>query len=197
MLERLRSHLTYANVMSTLAAFAAIGGGVAWAIETNSVKSKHIVNGQVKAVDIKDGDVPDDATTDAVNAARLDGVESDGYVGSQVPLDGPNTSSLDYQSRFLDTATTGSSFEFGLGLVIENVGVADQFRVCAQGNAIDAVVYVGATRTQVAVPASTCSTNFTIPDDGDFRISGSRAQVFGVYSGNSEDAYLLHGLEPG
>lgn len=76
MFERIRRHLTYANVMSTIAAFAAIGGGVAWALEANSVKSKHIVNGQVKRADIKDKAVrASKVAPDALDAAHLAEVE--------------------------------------------------------------------------------------------------------------------------
>ena len=48
MLSRVRSQLTYANVMATVAVFLALGGGIAWALGTNSVKSKHIKDGQVR-----------------------------------------------------------------------------------------------------------------------------------------------------
>ena len=76
MFERIRRHLTYANVMSTIAAFAAIGGGVAWALEANSVKSKHIVNGQVKKADIRDEAVrASKVKPDALDATHLAGVE--------------------------------------------------------------------------------------------------------------------------
>jgi hypothetical protein len=54
MLTRLRGALTYANVMATVAVFLALGGG-AYAVTTlapNSVRSKHIVNGQVRRPDI-------------------------------------------------------------------------------------------------------------------------------------------------
>ncbi len=50
MLTRLRSRLTYANVVATIALFVALGGG-AYAVlklPKNSVKSKQIKNGQVK-----------------------------------------------------------------------------------------------------------------------------------------------------
>ena len=57
MLARIRSRLTYANVMATIAVFMALGGGVAWALGTNSVKSKHILDGQVKTPDLGDGAV--------------------------------------------------------------------------------------------------------------------------------------------
>jgi hypothetical protein len=50
----IRRHLTYANVMATIAAFIALGGGAyaAFHLPRNSVKSKHIVNGQVKERDL-------------------------------------------------------------------------------------------------------------------------------------------------
>jgi hypothetical protein len=46
----MRKHLTYANVMSTLAALFALSGGVAYA--ANTVFSSDIVDGEVKAADI-------------------------------------------------------------------------------------------------------------------------------------------------
>ncbi len=50
----MRSRLTYANVMSTLCLFLLLGGGAyaAFKLPNNSVKSRHIVNGQVKARDL-------------------------------------------------------------------------------------------------------------------------------------------------
>jgi hypothetical protein len=53
-LARLRPHLTYANVMSTLCLFALLGGSAVAAtqLSRNSVRSKHIKNRQVKRVDL-------------------------------------------------------------------------------------------------------------------------------------------------
>jgi hypothetical protein len=50
----IRSKLSYANVVATLALFLALGGGAVAAISLprNSVKSKHIGKGQVKRADI-------------------------------------------------------------------------------------------------------------------------------------------------
>jgi hypothetical protein len=50
----IRSRLTYANVVATLALFVALGGGAVAAVSLskNSVKSRHIANGQVKRSDI-------------------------------------------------------------------------------------------------------------------------------------------------
>jgi hypothetical protein len=53
-MTRIRSHLTYANVMATIAVFIALGGGAyaAFHLPKDSVKSKHIVDGQVKPHDL-------------------------------------------------------------------------------------------------------------------------------------------------
>jgi hypothetical protein len=54
MLARLHRHLSYANVMATIALFVALGGSsyAAIALSNNSVKSKHIGKGQVKRSDV-------------------------------------------------------------------------------------------------------------------------------------------------
>ena len=54
MLGKLHAHMTYANVMSTLAVFLALAGGIAWALGRNDVKSRHIAPNQVKAADTSD-----------------------------------------------------------------------------------------------------------------------------------------------
>ncbi len=54
MLGKLRSRLTYANVMATLGVFVALGGT---AYAANTVFSTDIVDGQVKSVDIGNGEV--------------------------------------------------------------------------------------------------------------------------------------------
>jgi hypothetical protein len=54
-----RRHLTYANVMATVAVFIALGGSAYAGItlSRNSVKSVHIANGQVRSADIRNGSV--------------------------------------------------------------------------------------------------------------------------------------------
>lgn len=63
-MNRIRTKLTYANVMSTLAVILVIGGGTAWAagLGRNSVHSRNIAPGAVKTSDLANG---------AVNADRL------------------------------------------------------------------------------------------------------------------------------
>jgi hypothetical protein len=56
MFKRLRESLTYANVMVTLLTFVVLGGGAYAALHLpkNSVRSKNIVNGQVKGPDVSE-----------------------------------------------------------------------------------------------------------------------------------------------
>jgi hypothetical protein len=63
---RSRDRHTPALVISVLALFIALGGS-AWALKTNSVRSRTIVNGQVKTSDLDDGAV----TSSKVAAAHL------------------------------------------------------------------------------------------------------------------------------
>ena len=53
-MRKLQSRLTYANVMSTIAAFLALSGGIALALGRNDVKSRNIAPGQVKLSDTND-----------------------------------------------------------------------------------------------------------------------------------------------
>ena len=53
--RKLRPQLSFANVVSVIALFVALGAGAyAAGLRPNSVKSKHIVNGQVKGQDVAD-----------------------------------------------------------------------------------------------------------------------------------------------
>ena len=55
-MRRIRDHMTYANVMATLAVFLVLGGGAYAAIHLprNSVSSRNIKNGEVKSQDVED-----------------------------------------------------------------------------------------------------------------------------------------------
>jgi hypothetical protein len=56
MLKWLVSKLSFANVAAAIAVFIALGG-VAYALEDNSVGSRHIINGEVRSVDIQNDGV--------------------------------------------------------------------------------------------------------------------------------------------
>jgi hypothetical protein len=80
LLAGIRSRLTYANVVASLALFIALGG-VAWAAAT--IKSGDVVDNSLKSVDLKDGKgvqgadvVPDSLTGGAIDESSLNEVPS-------------------------------------------------------------------------------------------------------------------------
>ena len=74
-MTHLRSKLSYANVMASIAVFAALGGGAFAATikaDKDSVVSSSIKNGKVKSADLKDGGVgTNDIAGGAVTTAHL------------------------------------------------------------------------------------------------------------------------------
>jgi hypothetical protein len=71
-LLRLKTHLSYANAMATLAVFIALGGG-AYAVTAgkNTVTSKSIRNGAVKSEDVQDNGL----TGIDINESTLQGIQ--------------------------------------------------------------------------------------------------------------------------
>ena len=91
-MRNLPRHLTYANVMSTLAAIFALGGGVAYAADTvfssdivdGEVKTADIGNNQIRSVDVRDDSLANGGLTGAdINEASLDLVQGDGKAVGQ------------------------------------------------------------------------------------------------------------------
>jgi hypothetical protein len=73
MAAKIRAQLTYANVMSSLAVFLVLAGGTALALSKNSVRSKHIKNGQVRSVDIQNSGVKGvDVLDNSLTGADID-----------------------------------------------------------------------------------------------------------------------------
>src|SRR5919197_3670692 len=86
MRQWIRSHLTYANVMATLAVFLVLTGGTAIALDgSNTVFSDDIVDGEVKAPDLAGNSVRTGKIQDGqVTTSDL----GDSQVGSVDVLDG-------------------------------------------------------------------------------------------------------------
>jgi hypothetical protein len=89
MRQRIRSQLTYANVMATIAVFLVLSGGTAVALNgSNTVFSDDIVNGEVKAADIGSNAVGSGKISDG----GVQGIDIlDGTVDSPDILDGAVT----------------------------------------------------------------------------------------------------------
>ena len=91
----MRKHLTYANVMATIAVFGVLGGGAAYA--ANTIGSSDIINGQVKSPDIGNNqvfsaDVRDDTLSGgglgagdlAPHSVRSNEVANDSLTGTDI-----------------------------------------------------------------------------------------------------------------
>lgn len=86
MTDRIRSRLTYANVVATLALFLGLGGGAyaVTAIDDNSVRSRHILDGEVKTADVGTGQIK---TADLKNdAIQGDDIRDDTLPGGGLGL---------------------------------------------------------------------------------------------------------------
>src|SRR4051794_34792635 len=115
-MRRVRGHLTYANLMSTLAVFLVVGGGAAYA--ANTIFSSDIVDGEVKTADIgnnqvRSADVRDDTMTGAdVNEGTLGQVPSaQSAATAQTATSASNSDAVDGHSA---TCPTGSFENRGL-----------------------------------------------------------------------------------
>lgn len=89
MLARMKSHFR-SSVVGYVALFFALGLGTAWAIETNSVRSKHIVDGQVKPKDLappKPWDEVGDGNGPAFSTTSTPGFCQFGKRGDNFPVD--------------------------------------------------------------------------------------------------------------
>jgi hypothetical protein len=84
-MSRIRAHLTYANVIATIALFLILSGGTAVALDgSNTVFTDDIVNGEVKSEDIGGAEVQTgDLGPDAVTTGKI----SNGDVRSADVLD--------------------------------------------------------------------------------------------------------------
>ncbi len=120
MVANARQHLTYANVMATIAVFIAIGGTSYAAskvgsgdIKKNAVESKHIGSGQVKKKDLKDGAVTEEKLAgDSVTGAKVaegtitgSDVLDDSIVGADVGADAIGSSEV------VDNSLTGTDID--------------------------------------------------------------------------------------
>jgi hypothetical protein len=103
-MRRIRDHLTYANVMATIAVFLVLSGGTAVALDgINTVDSGDIINDQVKSVDVRNDDLPTGglgAVDLRPNSVRGSEVQD----GSLAPADSSNVVA---RVRGTDSVSTG------------------------------------------------------------------------------------------
>jgi hypothetical protein len=137
--------------MATVAVFIALGG-VAWALADNSVRSRHIVNGTIRAADVNHDVFPLLQTLP-------------GRAASQVRV---------YHTEL---NTNGVTNDLDFGRVKLDVTASTKFRVCAEGlqsgQIAPVVVYQNTTRsaTTLAIGGACTTPDFTTAHGDDFRIS--------------------------
>jgi hypothetical protein len=122
---KILQHLRH-NVVGYVALFFAMGLGTAWALEVNSVKSKHIVDDQVKSADVRDDVLAGGGLTgDDIKESTLAGVWRPGnkYLLS------PSTTGLEVGDASSCDASETCSFTLqcnaGDGVVSGGVGGLD------------------------------------------------------------------------
>ena len=123
-MTNLRSKLTYANVMASIAVFAALGGGAFAAsikAEKNSVVSKSIKNGKVRSGDLRDGGVN---TADLAGSAVTSAQIADNSVASADLADG-EVGSADLADESVTGADIADGAIAGADLADESVTGAD------------------------------------------------------------------------
>jgi hypothetical protein len=90
MRAKIHSHVRH-NSVEYLVLFLVLGG-TAWALETNSVRSRHIVNGQVKAEDTKASQVQARVDGTCVPGESIRAIDESGAVACEpAPAGGPPT----------------------------------------------------------------------------------------------------------
>ena len=134
MYSRLRSRLTYANVMSSLAFFLALGGGAAYA--ANTVFSTDIVDGEVKNADIAPSSVGNGKIID--NSVTGTDVSDGSLTGADLAADSVGT--LQLQDRGVTTGKLASD-----AVTREKLGVKAVDQSAMGDNSVASAEIVGST----------------------------------------------------
>ena len=101
MMKKLRRHLTYANVMATIAVFFAVSFGAAWALGENTVGTKQVRNFKLNDQDVGQGTfVNFEASIGTVKPGcylkAITGIDAKGDHLLLTPSRADSTASLDY-----------------------------------------------------------------------------------------------------
>lgn len=158
-MSRLRRRLTFANVVSVIALFVALGGGAYAAVKlkTNQVKSKHIAPNAVQGVDANEssfGPVPRanqadnaanaDLAANATNASTLEGLSPTDLLGQ-----GGNGFD-DAIAGFLDSGQTGGIIVFEGGVGVECDATPELVYEDIGGDPFETDLWVDGVREEVA-----------------------------------------------
>ena len=179
-MERLRTHLTFANVASALALFIALGG-TAWGVANNSIGSKQIRNGQVKKVDLHRHAVTHRKV--AKNAIGSNQVRNDSITGTDV-----NESSLD------GTIQRSLTNVCGAGAAISSIspqGAANCSLIPNSVSLTGLTNQISALTSQLSALCSQLKSNFGALDSATAPVTGTLVAPVGNVAG------LLNATLPG
>ncbi len=192
---KLMTRLTYANVMSTLAMFAALAGGAYAAatigsrdIEKNAVRSKHIKPTAVKSKQIKDGAVSgskiqDDAVTTGVIAA--DAVTTDEIAANAVTT-GKITDGSVITGTIADGAVTGGKIA---GDAVNTGTIADG--AVTAGEIADGAVTAGKVADQAVSTGTVADFSLRLHDLGGNINAGTRTVAGAPITVDAGDCKLV------
>lgn len=189
-MKRLRSHLSYANVVSTLCLFALLGGiGYAAAkIPKDSVGSRQIKDSSVKGVDVRDdgltgADVAEGSLGKVGSAAQADSAASADQAGVAESVDGVGFEPIDAEIPLNQPPTTVLD-QGGLQLKV-TCTVVDGVTVRADTTVDDALLHVSVIENNNTVKVTEDS-NFDAADDPVLNVfEGTMSVYYRRGSGNS------------
>ena len=124
---RVRAHLTYANLASSLALFIALAGGTAWAV--NEWTGANIVDASLTSADYKNNDI---RSADVKEASLGNGDFVTGSVDSRVATNNSLTGGDIADQSGVDTCTHGTA-RFGelcVGVANEHHNWSDALNLC-------------------------------------------------------------------
>jgi hypothetical protein len=194
MLRKLRSRLSYANVMATIAVFIALGGSSyalsrigSSQIQDNSIRSQDIKNNDLQGIDLRNGTIK---TADVADHSLL----AKDFALGQLPA-GPQ-GSVGHQGPKGDTGpTTGASKG---GEVFPPASPSGGFpwqRTIITTPTAGAVFVLGTVQASVSCSAMPCSTTFAVYLDSSLVPNAAQTIGGGANSNNSEDL-TLQGIMP-
>jgi len=170
MIRQIRSHLTYANVIATLALFLALGGGAYAAVKlpANSVGTKQIKDKSVTSKKLNP------ATISSFKARGEQGPKGD--TGPEGPAGPKGDTGMVDSSNFYDKATSDGRF-LGIGAKAANSQLLDgkastAFAGADEAPAVNSTTLNG-TLTLTASVQDLAQVTLTAPSDGYAVVTGS------------------------
>jgi hypothetical protein len=219
MRQQLRSKLTYANVMATLAVFMVLGGGT-FAVAALSGHDKKVVkrlaNKQITkrapGLAVKHAGSADRATPAGVAGGDLNGTYPNpalgaGKVQTANLADGAVTTDKVGQGFLTQAASnralqfyahewnTGGSTNIAFGRVTLQPVATNQFKVCF--NFIGSWGYgisIDGGALTLNTPAGSCGPTHTVTTGGSFQINDGQDMIFGSGDASTSGYYFVYGL---